>query len=325
MSKYILFIFSFCFELVNLNSNSLKSNIYNNQKQEEFHFNNTNLISIYATETEENTSDDPVYIIFIIFHCILSLINIIFISIRLYRICKQKSEYDEYFETNDIEQKDEKKDEKELLLINKADYDDNKIDDVYSEGKFKKDFSCTELDEIGTIDIINYPNEKKTSDYLNDTEEILLYGLYCNFSCYLCIDLFSFPFIAPYKGHLLTPCLIAYFLSIYLSLVHINLGFCRLYNNTDIADLTGLFDLISISKDFKEGNYFVPYIGSIDISGILSLESNRVYNLEFNGIIYCKHKNNLYKNLWMSKDLFFEGYHFFLIILIFGCLSTYSL
>lgn len=71
-----------------------------------------------------------------------------------------------------------------------------------------------------------------------------------------------------------------------------------------------MFELISISKDFKEGNYFVPYKESIDISGILSLESNRVYNLEFNGIIYCKHKNNLYKNLWMSEDRSFEGYHF---------------
>jgi hypothetical protein len=111
-----------------LNSNLLKSNIYNNQKQEDFNFNNSNSISFNYKKRE--TFEFILHIGFIILQSIICLIYIVCIYLRIYKICNQ------HFKRNLLIKElispifEEEINEKESLLINKEDYAENKIDKV---------------------------------------------------------------------------------------------------------------------------------------------------------------------------------------------------
>ena len=309
MSKYKLYILSFCFVLANLNSNSLKSNIYNNQNQEDFNFNNSNSISF---NSEVETFETMLYIGFIILQSVISLIYIVCIYLRIYKIC------DQHFKRNLLIKElispifEEEKYEKELLLINEEDYAENKIDKSYLKKGFKNDVErYKKLYFINNIEIENISNN--TIIYEHDSDMITS-GIYTNLCAGPCICIFSFVFIFPYRGPLMIPCLIPYCLTIYLGLVLFNISLCRVYNNEDIKDLINCFEKISKPLYFKEGEYSIPYKECIDFSGSLNLENNQVYNLQFTGIeLYCKNKKNLIKKLEMKEGMvfYFQGNHFF--------------
>jgi hypothetical protein len=308
MLKYKSYILSFCFELVNLDS-SLKSNIYNNQNQEDFNFNNSNSISF---NSEVETFETMLYIGFIILQSVICLIYIVCIYLRIYEICNQ------HFKRNLLIKElispifNEEKYEKELLLINEEDYDENKIDKSYLKKGFKNDVeSYKKLYFINNIEIENILNNTIIFEHDSD---VITSGIYTNFCAGPCICVFSFVFIFPYRGPLMIPCLIPYCLTIYLGLVLFNISLCRVYNNEDIKDLINCFKKISKPLYFKEGEYSVPYKECIDFSGSLNLENNQVYNLQFTGIeLYYKHKNILINSLEMVKesDFIFQGNQFF--------------
>jgi len=220
MSKYLLFILSFCFEFVN--SNLLKSNKYNNQKQVDFTSNNTYSDSLYRMERE--TADNIIYIIFIILQCILILINIVCISIRIFNICchhyVKDSENKEILRTKFKEEKNEN----ELLLINTEDNTGNKNNKINFEEELKeKSDNKSKLKKIDTLEI-NDAQYKKSENIITECNDILSCGMWTNVGAVSYFYLFSFTFIFPYRGNLMIPCIVFFCLSIYLSLVHLNIS-----------------------------------------------------------------------------------------------------
>lgn len=136
--------------------------------------------------------------------------------------------------------------------------------------------------------------------------------MWTNVGAVSCFYLFSFTFIFPYRGDLMIPCIVFFCLSIYLSLVHLNISLCRIYNYEDTNYLINFFEKISqVSLYIKKGKHYIPYKECIDFSGSLNLENNRLYNLKFNGIeIYYNIKKNYISSVEIKDKLSFDGNNF---------------